>query len=231
MSEFPAAKRDPSAIDVAGFLRRNPNFLNEYPELALSLTLPRQQGPTTSLASYQLEVLRDKNRGLMRRMHELVAIASENEQLMIRVHAFTLSLMRANGVPEVLRRVVATLNEDLSSDLVRIVLFQPVPGEEGADWLLVAPIEERGLRGFQEFLAKGEPLCGRLNEDKLGFLFGPRAADVRSALLIPIPKRGFVAVGSTDANRFHPGMGTMFLKLIAEAVGAALSRFEIAGST
>jgi uncharacterized protein YigA (DUF484 family) len=228
MSEFPAAKREPSALDVAAFLRRNPNFLNEFPELALSLTLPRQQGSTTSLASYQLEVLRDKNRGLMRRMHELVAIASENEQLMIRVHALTLSLMRAASVPEVLRRVVATLNEDLSSDMVRIVLFQPVPGEAGAEWLVVASGDDRGLRTFQEFLAKGEPLCGRLNEDKLGFLFGARAADVRSALLIPIPTRGFVAVGSSDPNRFHPGMGTMFLKLIAEAVGAAIARFETA---
>ena len=33
-------------------------------------------------------------------------------------------------------------------------------------------------------------------------------------------------LGSLDANRFHPGMGTMFLKLIAEAVAAALQRFE-----
>jgi uncharacterized protein YigA (DUF484 family) len=34
-----------------------------------------------------------------------------------------------------------------------------------------------------------------------------------------------LAVGSPDANRFHPGMGTVFLKLIAEAVGAAVARF------
>jgi uncharacterized protein YigA (DUF484 family) len=33
-------------------------------------------------------------------------------------------------------------------------------------------------------------------------------------------------VGSLDANRFHPGMGTIFLKLIADAVGAALARFD-----
>lgn len=225
MNDLPA-KREPSAMDVAAYLRRHSEFLSEFPDLALVLKLPRQLGATTSLASYQLEVLRDKNRALMRRMHELVAIASENEQLMARVHAFTLSLMRATSPAEVLRRVVATLNEDLHSDLVRISLSTPVPDQEATEWLIVAPLEHPGLRPFQEFFAKGEPLCGRLDEEKLQFLFGHRAADVRSAVLIPIPQRGLVAVGSLDANRFHPGMGTMFLKLIAEAVAAALQRFE-----
>jgi hypothetical protein len=73
---------------------------------------------------------------------------------------------------------------------------------------------------------RSEPLCGRLQADKLDALFGARAADVKSAVLMPVPGRGLIAVGSTDANRFHPGMGTMFLKLIADAVGAALARFD-----
>ena len=96
MNDLPA-KRELGALDVAAYLRRHAEFLSEFPDLALVLKLPRQLGSTTSLASYQLEVLRDKNRALMRRMHELVAIASENEQLMARVHAFTLSLMRATS--------------------------------------------------------------------------------------------------------------------------------------
>lgn len=219
-------RRELTATEVAAFLRRHPEFLNDYPELALALTLPKQQGATTSLASYQLEVLRDKNRALNRRLHELVAIASENEQLVARVHAFTLSLMRARSVAETLRRVVATLNEDLATDLVRITLFQVPPGVEAADWLLVLPPDDASLRPFQEFLARGEPLCGRLQQDKLALLFGERATDVRSAVLLPVPSRGMIAVGSTDANRFHPGMGTMFLKLIADAVAAAIARFD-----
>jgi uncharacterized protein YigA (DUF484 family) len=212
--------------DVAAYLRRHPEFLTEFPDLALALTLPRQQGATTSLASYQLEVLRDKNRALNRRLVELIAIASENEQLVARVHAFTLSLMRARSVAETLRRVVATLNEDLATDLVRITLFAAPPGLDGAEWLLVVPSDDDSLRPFQEFLARGEPLCGRLQQDKLALLFGERAADVRSAVLLPVPSRGMIAVGSTDANRFHPGMGTMFLKLIADAVAAAIARFD-----
>ena len=221
-----STRRDPTSDEVASFLRRHPDFLRDFPDLALALTLPRQQGPTTSLAGYQLEVLRDKNRALNRRLHELLAIASENEQLMVRVHAFTLSLMRATTPTETLQRVVATLNEDLNTDLVRLTLFQAVEGQESADWLLVVARDDPALRSFAEFLAKGEPLCGRLMPEKLAVLFGDRTTDVRSAVLVPIPGRGMIAVGSLDANRFHPGMGTMFLKLIADAVAAALARFD-----
>ena len=136
--------------------------------------------------------------------------------------------MRATSAAETLQRVVATLNEDLNTDLVRITLHRPVVGLENTDWLLVVAREDPALRPFAEFVAKGEPLCGRLRPEKLAVLFGDRAADVRSAVLLPVPLRGMMAVGSLDANRFHPGMGTMFLKLIADAVSlpAAHVRFE-----
>ena len=225
MSDTPA-RRELTPTEVATYLRRNPDFLMDFPELALALKMPRQLGTTTSLASYQLEILRDKNRAINRRLQELIAIASENEQLMARVHAFTLSLMRATRLDETLRRVVATLNEDLATDLVRIVLTRKQAPVEPADWLLCLAPDDPALGAFGEFLARGEPLCGRLQPEKLAVLFGERAADVRSAVLLPIVGRGLLAVGSTDANRFHPGMGTIFLKLIADAVGAALARFD-----
>jgi uncharacterized protein YigA (DUF484 family) len=225
MSDLPA-KRELSELEVASFLRRNTEFLIEFPDLALVLKMPRQLGDTTSLASYQLEVLRDKNRALNRRLQELIAIASENEQLVVRVHALTLALMRAASLAETLRRVVATLNEDLASDLVRVVLFDAPADLEQAEWLLVAALEDRAMRPLLDVSTRSEPLCGRLNAEKLEALFGARAADVKSTVLMPIPGRGLIAVGSTDANRFHPGMGTMFLKLIADAIGAALARFD-----
>ena len=56
-----------TASEVASYLRRHPTFLNEFPDVALNLLVPREQGSTTSLASYQVEVLREKkNRRLIR---------------------------------------------------------------------------------------------------------------------------------------------------------------------
>ena len=218
-------RREIDANDVAAFLRRHPDFLADFPDLAMNLKLPREQGASTSLASYQLDVLRDKTRALTRRLQELIEVAQENEQLMARVHGFTLSLMRAGSLGDTLARVVATLTEDFHTDFVRMALFRPVDGFQ-ADWLRVAPREALDWGAFAEFFVKNEPLCGRINADKLDFLFGQHASQVRSAVLIPIRDRGLLAIGSHDPNRFHPGMGTIFLKLIADSVVVALGRFD-----
>lgn len=215
----------PDAMEVASYLRRHPDFLKEFPDLALALMLPREQGQAASLASYQLEVLRDKNRDLSRRLHELIEIAHENEQLMVRVHMLTLALMQADGLAETVKRVAASLTEDFHADLVRIALFRADPDLPAAEWLIVEPEGSRALPAFAEFFERREPLCGRLQQDKLDTLFGARSEDVHSAALLPVGEIGMLAVGSFDANRFHPGMGTVFLKLIAEAVAAAVGRF------
>jgi len=213
------------AMEVASYLRRHPDFLGEFPDLALALVLPREQGQAASLASYQLDVLRDKNRELNRRLHELIEIAHENQLLMVRVHTLTLALMRAGTLPETLNAVVAALTEDFNTDLVRIVLFRTDGDLPVAEWLLIEPDGAGAMPAFGEFLKRAEPLCGRLQQDKLDALFGARVGEVASAVLLPVDGVGMLAVGSQDANRFHPGMGTVFLKLIAEAVAAAVARF------
>jgi len=40
------------AHEVAAWLRRHPAFLKQFPDLALTLVVPRDDGPTASLASY-----------------------------------------------------------------------------------------------------------------------------------------------------------------------------------
>ena len=225
MSEM-SVKEGLTAMEVASYLRRHPGFLGEFPDIALTLLVPREQGSTTSLASYQLEVLRDKNQELNRRLHELIETAGDNEQLVVRVHSLTVALMREKTLDGTVRRVVAGLTEDFHTELVRLALFR-APSQElpTADWLIVAPREAKQWVAFDEFLQRTEPLCGRLQAEKLDTLFGEKSGDVKSAVLVPIDGVGMLAIGSSDSNRFHPGMGTVFLKLIAEAVAAAIGRF------
>ena len=218
-----------NAMEVASYLRRHPEFLKDFPDIALALQMPRDQGASTSLASYQLEVLRDKNRDMGRRLHELIEIAAENEQLMVRVHSLTVGLMRERTLADSVRRVAAGLTEDFHTDLVRLVLFRADADLPAADWLIAQRDGAKSMPAFADFLQRNEPLCGRLQPEKLDALFGDKAADVRSAVLVPIDGVGMLAIGSHDATRFHPGMGTVFLKLIAEATAAAIARFPPAG--
>lgn len=221
----PGLQEKLSAHEVAAWLRRHATFLQQFPDLALTLIVPREDGPAASLASYQLEVLRDKNRELAKRLHELSANAQDNERLAVRTHQLTLALMKQTSAADTARAMAASLAEDFHGDLVRMVLFHPVEGLEGDEWLQVIAESDRRLDGFRDLLGNPEPLCGRLHPDKNALLYGARVEDVQSSALLVLPGTGLVAVGSHDGNRFFPGMGTLFLGMMGEALATALSRF------
>ena len=212
------------AHEVAAWLRRHPKFLGQFPDLALSLVIPREDGPTASLTSYQLEVLREKNRELNRRLAELYANAQENERLTVRVHQLGLVLMKAGSATDTVRAMAASLAEDFAGDIVRIISFEAVAGLE-ADWLQVITRDDARLAPFCDCIEAGEPICGRLNPDKMSLLFGDEQGKAQSVALLPLAGVGLVAVGSNDGNRFFPGMGTLFLRLMGESYLAALARF------
>ena len=214
------------AHEIATWLRRHPTFLQQFPDLALTLVVPREQGSAASLASYQLEILRDKNRELNRRLHELFGNAQENERLAVRTHQLTLALMKQDSAADTARAMAATLAEDFNGDLVRMVLFKPVEALEDTDWLQTLAEDDARLAPFRDCLKDGEPICGRLQPEKNALLYGLRAEDVASSALLPLPGLGLLAVGSRDANRFFPGMGTLFLRMMGEAFETAMRRFS-----
>src|SRR5687768_13058280 len=138
------------AHEVAAFLRRHPRFLQQFPDLAVTLVVPREEGSAASLASYQLEVLRDKNRELSRRLQELFANAQDNERLAVRTHQLALALMRQDSAAGTLRAMAASLQEDFQGDLVRIVTFSPVAGLDDVDWWQAIPAGDPRLAPFKD---------------------------------------------------------------------------------
>lgn len=226
----------PSAEAVAAFLKRQPDFLETRPELAQLLRMPGAGavGNTASLASYQLDILREKNRDLGRRLKELLDTAQNNELLLHRVHLLSLRLLRANSLEQGVQQIAASLHEDfrpaagpvvgeLTTSPIRLVLVDMPATGLRADWLIETTEADGGLVVFAEFLRDGHPVCGRLKPEKLKFLFGEHAGQIASAVLLPLKPCGLLAVGSPDPNRFHPGMGTLFLGLMAELMATALA--------
>jgi uncharacterized protein YigA (DUF484 family) len=213
------------ASDVAAYLKRHPDFLTDYPELAAQLQLPREQGQVASLATYQLQNLREKNAELERRMAEFIAVAAENEQLMQRVHELNVAVLRARTPAVAARSVIATLSEDFHTEQVRLVLFGDA-ALPPADWLVHEPGGRASIPEFADFLAHHEPISGRLTHERLQRLFGQHAGEIRSAAVMPLGELGLLAIGSKDPDHFQPGMGTVFLKMIAATVTAALARTQ-----
>ena len=81
------------------------------------------------------------------------------------------------------------------------------------------------LAAFHDCLQDGEPICGRLQPEKNDVLYAERVGEVASSALLPLPGVGLIAVGSHDPNRFYPGMGTLFLRMMGEVLATALKRF------
>ncbi|MBK8068567.1 MAG: DUF484 family protein [Rhodanobacteraceae bacterium] len=213
---------DLSPDHIAGYLRRHPNFLADYPDLALTLVMPREAGVATSLTNYQLEILREKNRSLSTRLRDLVTVAEENQALVGRVHQLALRLLRAATFRDTVLAIAASLREDFHTDLVRVCLTGMPRLALDEAWLIEVDAADASLAAFADVRSKHDPLCGRLRADKLEFLFGEFAPDVASAVVLPFGSAGFLGVGSADPNRFHPGMGTVFLRQIAELIETAL---------
>ena len=195
------------AHEVATWLRRHPSFLQQFPDLALTLVVPREQGSAASLASYQLEVLRDKNRELARRLQDLFANAQENERLSVRTHQLTLALMRQTSAADTVRAMAASLAEDFNGDLVRMVLLQPIDGLDESDWWQQIDADDARLQPFRDCLADGEPLCGRLQPEKhaLAVRHARRrsAVDCIGAVAGRRPDRG----GQSRCQPLFPGHG------------------------
>jgi Uncharacterized protein conserved in bacteria len=212
--------------EVAAWLRRHPQFLQQYPDLAMSLVVPRQDGQAASLVGYQLEILREKNRDLSRRLHELASNAQVNEQLAMRTHQLTLVLMRQRTAADTLKAMAASLAEDFAGDQVSIVLLQAVEDLPQVPWLQVIAADDPRLEVFADALASGEPVCGRLLPARNALLYREQAGQVQSSALLPLPGLGLLAIGSTDPNRFYPGMGTVFLHMMAQSLLTALARFR-----
>ena len=134
--------------------------------------------------------------------------------------------MNQESAGDTVRSMAASLTEDFQGDLVRVVMFHVIDGLEWSDWFRVIPENDRSLDPFRDALTDAEPLCGRLNPDKNALLYGPRAEEVQSSALLSLPGVGLVAIGSHDPNRFFPGMGTLFLRMMGESFAAAMARFR-----
>ena len=83
------------------------------------------------------------------------------------------------------------------------------------------------IRTFESLLQSGKPRCGQIRDTQRDYLFGRDTVAIGSVALAPLGPQGgigLLAIGSEDADRFHPGMSTEFLSRIADLVAFALTR-------
>lgn len=212
-----------NADDVVTYLREHPDFLAQHGEIFAEITVPHPHGgQAITLAERQLHALRDKIRLLERKLAELIRFGEDNDEIGEKVHRLTLTLFEADDYPALRYAMFQSLKDDFAVPHVAMRIWNSVLSREDEDF---KPVSEAVL-----FLAGDmrQPYCGvPANLEVLDWL-GEAAPHVRSVALIPLRRDaqvfGLLALGSEEAERFYPDMGTLYLSRIGDIVAAALRR-------
>jgi hypothetical protein len=219
-----------SEAEVHSYLKRNPDFFERHATLLSALRLPHPTGAAVSLVERQVSVLRQKDLKLERKLKELLEVARTNDTLAEKIHQMALELLRARNLRQTLEAIEGALRTAFSADHSVLVMF----GDAGSSSELnigrfFRPMtrDDPALQPFATFLGSSNPRCGQVRDAQRDFLFAQQTNEVGSAALVPLGKKcevGFLAIGSVDANRFHPGMRFDFLARLGELIAVALKR-------
>jgi len=216
---------------VHDYLAAHPDFFEHNPRLLSSLNLPHSSGGTVSLVERQVSMLRQKDLKRERQLKELIEVARANDVLSAKIHELMLQLMAAADLSASVFALEEAMRSGFGADQAVLVVF----GDPGAftdiaagRFFRVIDRKDPGLKSFNTFLNGSGPRCGKIRDSQREFLFHKDAEEIGSGALVPIGKGaeiGFLAVGSVDSNRFHPGMSIDFLTRLGDLIAGALKRY------
>jgi uncharacterized protein YigA (DUF484 family) len=208
---------------VAQYLSEHAHFFEEHAELLsrIKLTSPLG-GRTLSLQERQMEVLRDKIKGLEMRMADLMRIAMENDAITQKFQDWTRSLLLARNDVDLPYTLISNLQATFSVPYATLRLWG-VAEEFSHTWFAAAVSDDAKI--FSSGL--NTPFCGK-NMDFEAVSWLEDAPAVQSLAMLPLRADdaseafGLLVLGSPDAGRFTSEMATDFLTRIGETASAAL---------
>ena len=100
----------------------------------------------------------------------------------------------------------------------------------------MASLEDKhpAIKQLNHFFKARQPLCGRLTQSQLTYLFKNDADNIQSAALIPLDghqQTGVLALGSYNEHRFNPGKGTRILQQLGEILSFRIKDLEYPRTT
>jgi uncharacterized protein YigA (DUF484 family) len=228
-SKSQAETDDVQEDSVAEFLQANPDFFERHQSLLTVLRVPHRTGAAVSLVERQVSTLRQKNLQLERKLRDLVDVARSNDNLAEKVHELATRLLAAGSRAQAVGVAEELLRSSFSVDHAVLVLFETDSvGEFNPEDRFLRLVERNSpaMGPFKTFMQGCEARCGHIRDSQREFLFGPDADEVGSAALIPLGENvatGFLAIGSGDADYFHPGKSMDFLARLGDLLGCALA--------
>ena len=213
--------------DIANFLLNTPGFFERHAELLAGIQLTSPHGNrAVSLQERQMEMLREKIRGLELKLVEMIRHGQENMSIADKLHRWMRAIMLTTNAGDLPGELVDELRRQFLIPQAGIRLWGVAREHEAAEFAAsVSP----DVRSFASSLS--QPYCG-VNSGFEAAQWFDDPAGVTSLALIPLrdndstPAFGLLVLGSPDPTRYSADMGTEFLVRIGEIASAGLYRLR-----
>lgn len=213
--------------DIANYLVQTPGFFERHAELlaAVQITSPHGQR-AVSLQERQMQMLRERIKGLELKIVEMIRHGQENLAIADRLHRYTRTILLTGDATELPARMVAALKHEFLIPQAAIRLWGLGAGHDGAAYAEPASSD---VKSFASSLTL--PYCGA-NSGFEAAQWLDDAGTVASLAMVPLRHGlgsdegafGLLVLGSPDPTRYAADMGTEFLMRIGEISSAALAR-------
>lgn len=207
-------EREIKEHEVADYLHRHPDFFSRHEYLLDELTIPHHEtGRAISLIERQVGLIREQKQQLKQQLQQLTIAARTNETLLMRFQTMVLTLIASDDIDQAVSYIRDALREDFHADAVELLLLD-CPGRKEN----IASDDPR-LKPLETVIGARRTVCGHFRPEQTALLFGEGRQEIASAVIIPLcesesadqPCLGLLAIGSIDAKRYHPEMGTVFV--------------------
>jgi uncharacterized protein YigA (DUF484 family) len=211
------------ARDVAQYLRDHPQFFEDFADEVAEVYVPHPHGGhAIPIAERQILTLREKNAELAGKLAELVRFGAENDATSERLHRSTLALFSAPDLESTLAVLTHSLREDFAVPHVAVRLWGKVPEQSYLPELAATSVEVREYADRLDAPATGPQSIAETDE---WFEGGERPASFAFLPLRTAATFGLLALASPDPQRFHAGIGTVYLSRLAELASIAIARY------
>jgi uncharacterized protein len=211
--------------DIAQYLANNPAFFERHAELLATVQLSSPHGQrAVSLQERQMQMLRERVKGLEQRIMEMIRHSQENVAIADRLQRYIRDILLTADASELPQRMTQMLKHEFLIPQAAIRLWGLGDAHKGAAY--AAPASE-DIKSFANSLTL--PYCG-VNAGFEASEWLDDAPTVMSMAMIPLRHGdacfGMLVLGSPDPTRYAAEMGTEFLMRIGEVSSAALSRLR-----
>jgi uncharacterized protein YigA (DUF484 family) len=226
-------KTQVDAIQVSGYLRENPEFLVEHPDLLNILAPPSRWeggngGNIVDMQTSMLDRMRDESTDLKDAANLLISTTRSNMIIQTRTLAAVIAILSADNLERLIHVVYYDLLLLLDIDAASLCLET---GEENFQNLNETKIRRISAETVNKILGGVEEPIQLIEHTKDGgVVFGEAAELVKSAafcrlhLGFGIPN-GLLALGSSKKGAFHNGQGTDLLIFLTRVLELTLHRW------